>query len=1439
MVQGGAAPAEAQTAEAESAKAKAAHAARAAIDALTHEQREVLRSFSLGWSPRARTWVLGWLVEGGRKDSRGRRYTHEVVAQAGRELASAGWLTEPVGRTGTWRVAEAHRSTVYLDMIDRENTAELRALLGQVLRFDEMTTRTYMGFSDLDAASTIVRFELFSGVPLAKVGRLKPFCGYRVEWNDVVQRAVMDDLDAALLARLEPAFRATILRSFLVHRISHWTPAALPVMALAEHHMASNNDESSFALRIEVSLNLLWNGEPEQAVAPLEPLRRGPHSDATWAAYASAVAAAAQALRGEWADAEAGFDAALIALKPLGKRKGLLPDMLAAPYVLSLLAQQTPAHLAKALKYCLAESGKKQPSVDTWWGIVALAVQMRRGDQPLEPKRFAPSSSIQYLVQLDLWRWLMRAWLATDTERQPLSAHELNAAQLLQAHLDRVGLWGLRQQLDASLAVLQGQAAPAHFFVHATHEPWRNALAALASITQAEGSSAAAEGTDRTRLLWVVALDAHGGVTEIAPFEQKRGLRGWNKPKELALAKLVKTDTLPPADAAVARAVRPLPYMTRGHRLDLAAAIVSLIGHPHVEFADAPDVFVDITEGQPELDVVEVGDNLQVRLHPPLHSSVPAPHMAWSLTANDLKEMEALRLITVVRDSPQRARLIRLTPAQRRAAQLIGEKLEVPKAALPQLQQVLQGLGAHFQVHADGLQAARDVQADARLRAELSPEGDGVLLRLVVAPLGLDGPRVAPGHGRARLIASVKGETLGAQRDLALERSHLDSVLDACAMLSPTVGAGHAEWLIERPDDALALVEQLPALSAVAGIDWPKGKAIRVDTATLSQLKVQLRSGREWLALQGGVVVDESLVFGLEQLLQWSSSGQGRFMPMGEGRYLALTQELRSRLDELASVAQLGKAKKGSDKGSPAGSHTGSEWQVSPVAASWLEATLEGATVEADAAFTQRIQRLEAAQALQPLVPASVQASFRPYQEEGYAWAMRLAEAGFGAILADDMGLGKTLQALAVLVSRAAGGPALVVAPTSLGGNWLAEARRFAPTLNVQIFGDSERDGEREAMISGAAAADVIVVSYQLLQINAEAFAKRDWHTLVLDEAQAIKNAAAKRSQAVFEVKAGFRLALSGTPIENRLSELWSIMRVCNPGLLGTLAQFNERFAAPIERDRNRNAQRTLRRLISPFILRRTKAQVLDDLPPRTELTLMVDADDTERAHYEALRRQALSAMETSVASDKPGQAQINILAQLTRLRRAACDPRLVSPHITSSGAKVQAFSQLASELAANGHKALVFSQFVDFLTLLREPLDAAGLRYQYLDGSTPPAERTRRVAAFQAGEGDLFLISLKAGGFGLNLTVADYVVIADPWWNPAAEDQASGRAHRIGQQRPVTVYRLVNRGTLEERIVALHADKRELADSVLEGGEVSGALKAEELVELIRGGGV
>ncbi|HEY9659085.1 MAG TPA: DEAD/DEAH box helicase, partial [Allocoleopsis sp.] len=364
---------------------------------------------------------------------------------------------------------------------------------------------------------------------------------------------------------------------------------------------------------------------------------------------------------------------------------------------------------------------------------------------------------------------------------------------------------------------------------------------------------------------------------------------------------------------------------------------------------------------------------------------------------------------------------------------------------------------------------------------------------------------------------------------------------------------------------------------------------------------------------------------------------------------------------------------------------------------------------------------------------------------------------------------------------------------------------------------------------------DLFVCSYGLLQQEevAEMLAKVQWQTIVLDEAQSIKNFATKRSQAAMNLQGGFKLITTGTPIENHLGELWNLFRFINPGLLGSLENFNQRFANPIERYGDRQARLRLKKLIQPFILRRTKNQVLEELPSRTEILLQVDLSREEMAFYEALRREAITKLSESDAT--AGAKHLQVLAEIMRLRRACCNTKLVKPDISLSSSKLQLFGEVLDELLENKHKALVFSQFVDHLHLIRDYLDTQKISYQYLDGSTSANERKKRVNAFQAGEGDVFLISLKAGGTGLNLTAADYVIHMDPWWNPAVEDQASDRAHRIGQQRPVTIYRLVAKNTIEEKIVELHQHKRDLADSLLEGTEMSGKISTDELLRLIQ----
>ena len=369
---------------------------------------------------------------------------------------------------------------------------------------------------------------------------------------------------------------------------------------------------------------------------------------------------------------------------------------------------------------------------------------------------------------------------------------------------------------------------------------------------------------------------------------------------------------------------------------------------------------------------------------------------------------------------------------------------------------------------------------------------------------------------------------------------------------------------------------------------------------------------------------------------------------------------------------------------------------------------------------------------------------------------------------------------------------------------------------------------------------DCVVISYGLLQRESEMLQSLTWRTIVADEAQALKNPLAKRSVAACALKGDFKLITTGTPIENNLSELWSLFRFVNPGLLGNLKRFSALFSTPIEAIKDdpiaaKKARNKLKNLIQPFILRRMKHQVLTELPARTDINIKVQLSDEEMALYEALRQSAIDNLTQSSSQDQPGAQRIKMLAELIKLRQACCNPALVLADNAIPSAKLAALDKLLDELQENNHKALIFSQFVGHLQLIKQHLDAKGVHYQYLDGSTPNKQRQQRVNAFQQGDGDVFLISLKAGGSGLNLTAADYVIHMDPWWNPAVEEQASDRAHRMGQQRPVTIYRLIASDTIEEKIVALHQHKRDLAQTLLSGNDQTSKLSVADMMAMLK----
>jgi superfamily II DNA or RNA helicase len=450
-------------------------------------------------------------------------------------------------------------------------------------------------------------------------------------------------------------------------------------------------------------------------------------------------------------------------------------------------------------------------------------------------------------------------------------------------------------------------------------------------------------------------------------------------------------------------------------------------------------------------------------------------------------------------------------------------------------------------------------------------------------------------------------------------------------------------------------------------------------------------------------------------------------------------------------------------------------------------------------------------------LPPNIQATLRTYQEHGFDWLTFLRDANLGGVLADDMGLGKTLQTICALRGRV-----LVVCPKSVVYNWAEEIARFRPLLRTVTYHGSKRELDRKA--------DVTLTTYSVLRLDADRLAKENWDVVVLDEAQAIKNDASQTARAAFGLKADFRVALSGTPIENRLEELWSVMHFANPGLLGGRSHFQQRYVLPIANGDASAAER-LRAKIRPFVLRRLKRDVLPELPPRSEAVLHVELDETERSIYDAVR---VATKKDLVEKLSHGGTVLAALEALLRLRQAACHAALVPGQQAATSSKIERLLEALTEATADGHKALVFSQWTRLLDLVEPHLAQAGIGFTRLDGST--RDRAGVVAEFQNDAGPpVMLVSLKAGGTGLNLTAADHVFLLDPWWNPAVEDQAADRAHRIGQERSVMVYRMVAKDTVEERIFGLQQKKRDLAAAALSGtAGTSSAITRDDLLALL-----
>ncbi len=778
-------------------------------------------------------------------------------------------------------------------------------------------------------------------------------------------------------------------------------------------------------------------------------------------------------------------------------------------------------------------------------------------------------------------------------------------------------------------------------------------------------------------------------------------------------------------------------------------------------------------------------------------------------------------------------------------AQLISQglpriALEVG-AELPDLSQVaeVKDLVPTFRMRAGGSLTEAQVSLRAAYEdVEIDVRADGMSPPVIVKPRDPDGPA---GKRALCIRADIAAQQIAAQklRSIGLHPDEDGNAFivrgdDAIQFWTEGIGTLPEEWDLFVPDDLVDVNVRGQALTANARVS----------------------SGVDWLSLRLSFEA-EGVAVTQEELARCLSEGR-RYVRLADGSFARLdVDKVRGVLARQAEILATGGGVGGKLPLSQAGRIQELLDQV-------------GKTTVTDGVkdLFKKLRDIDEIKGLK--IPKKLKAELRPYQEAGFHWLAFLHDIGSGGVLADDMGLGKTVQTIALLLhvkamdekaekdgkegadvkdepkddaktaktakgAKAAKEPkdpepeitdpkngkngkprkfkALIVAPTSVTHNWLKEMDKFAPSLKYALWHGSERHERKDELEE----ADVIVTSYALLRRDEEMLAKLDLRYAILDEAQNIKNPLSATARAAKRLKSDRRLALSGTPIENRLSEIWSIFDYVSPGLLGPLDKFEERYSRPIDAGDQKAATR-LRATIHPFILRRTKGEVAKDLPEKIEMDHVCELAGEQAALYSAVLKEVRAQVMGEVERQGMGKAHIQILAGLTRLRQAACDPRLLGlprEFTNEDSGKLQALRELIEMCLEGGHKVLVFSQFVSMLTLIRKAFAEDKVPYEYLDGSTK--DRQERVENFQKDTGPpVFLISLKAGGSGLNLTAADTVIHFDPWWNPAVEDQATDRAHRIGQSKVVTTYRLIAKGTIEEKILELGGKKRELVGAVL-----------------------
>lgn len=1236
-------------------------------------------------------------------------------------------------------------------------------------------------------------------------------------------RFLAEPLATDLIDTLPEPIRTHALLGCLGHVIE----TAAPAEALIEACAATSG--ASIPLETEIAYVRILQGRFDLAEAVFTELPPQIRAQKPAKIGLTATRALIAVLRGEDEAALKRIDETL-ALDRAGTRRRLVfPDSRAFTLSLLGLVRVDTGNSHELLDRIFRGARRIGVNWDVELQFISAAITVKAG-QRVYQSPLLPDTCIEALMDGLLSGW-MDDFPADWQERMAVLGYYRNRAAAngfdwLAAECGEVLCRFSESAGEKSLSQDRGGEEPGHRLLGTTTlatlaapvPDWEISLKAIERVAGQMGSDAARKrktaAASKRRLAWILVDDGYD--IHAYPREQREHKNGrWSKGRKVSLQRLVREmetmDFLLPQDLqAASTSANGSRWKARANSVD-EEGIYALAGHPYV-FGEHGQP-MEIARREPELRVTENEGGATVVTMRPYAQAYGEAFGRYVIRLATARRCEA----TFFSDS--HLRLLEAIPE---------EGLELPTEVRPRLLEAVSSLTADVRVQSDGVEAvaaALRVDSDPAPYVRLEPFEDGLSIAVVVESIPNSGIFFEPGAGAVTVFASRDGQNVQAGRDFAAERDAMDGLVEQC----PRLASRPTELnplVLSDPAECLELMENLD--DAGARCLWPKGQPMRiVARASAPSLALSVKSAGDWLQTSGKLAVDKKRTLDLKELLKALEASPGsRFVQLESGQFLALTRTFRRQLDDLASLST--PAAKGA-------------LRLHSLAALALDGLMENAALTDDGGWRRLRANIEAAKTLEPELPSTLRAELRPYQFEGYCWLARLARWGAGACLADDMGLGKTVQTLALLLARAPDGPALVVAPTSVLAHWADQARRFAPTLNVTLYAGSAE--HRRQLLGAPGPFQLIIATYGLLQNDLDQLGAIRWRSVVLDEAQAIKNSATKRARAARRLNADFRMVTTGTPIQNSLMDMHSLFSFLNPGLLGSERQFRRNFGAAMERGDKDGAHSRLRRLVMPFLLRRLKADVLDDLPERTEITLHVSMSTEEATLYEALRQRAIEELEAAREEASPASdaaQRVQLLAHLTRLRLACCNPRLV---LGSNGgkqeqpprsSKLEAFATLLNELIQNGHKVLVFSQFVKHLKLVEEYVASIGAGYQYLDGSTPLKVRSERINAFQAGDGDVFLISLKAGGFGLNLTAADYVVHMDPWWNPAVEDQASDRAHRIGQSRPVTIYRLVTEGTIEEQIVDLHSHKRDLADRMLEGAGSAGKLSADDLLALL-----